>query len=132
MLVVENDVAFAKRFSAVSSQEIFRTIPAGPCSQTGGTGNNPWGCITFTYHIPHVWRSHGWCYLTGMTLCQAQYLFLLVEEARWGLIAGFRHDLNLLVFEGSFPHLVVHELILLEHAQLHLCLDTHDLRDTTD
>lgn len=64
-------------------------------------------------------------------LFQAQGLFLLVEEAGCGLIAGFRHDLNLLVFEGSFPHLVVHELVLLEHAQLHLRLDTHDLRDTT-
>lgn len=53
-----------------------------------------------------------------------------MEEAWCILIAGFRHDLDLLVFEGSFPHLVIHELVLLEHAQLHLRLDTHDLRDT--
>lgn len=39
--------------------------------------------------------------------------------------------MNLLVFEGSFSHLVIHVLILLEHAQLHLRLDTHDLRNTT-
>lgn len=75
----------------------------------GATGNN----------APQAW------------LFQAQGLFLLVEEAGCGLVAGFRHYLNLLVFEGSFPHLVVHELVLLEHAQLHLRLDTHDLRDTT-
>lgn len=93
--------------------------------------DNPYGYITFLYHIPHVWRWYRRCCPTGMNLCQAQGLFLLVEEAWWGLVAGFRHDLNLLVFEGSFPHLVIHELILLEHAQLHLRLDTHDLRDTT-
>lgn len=94
-----------------------------------------WKHSLWIYHIPishsRVWRCHKWCYPTGMNLCQAWGLFLLVEEAWWGLIAWFRHDLNLLVFEGSFPHLVIHKLILLEHAQLHLCLDTHYLRDTT-
>lgn len=53
-----------------------------------------------------------------------------MEEAWCVLVAGFRHDLDLLVFEGSFSHLVIHELVLLEHAQLHLRLHTHDLRDT--
>lgn len=62
-----------------------------------------------------------------MNWCQAPALFLFVEEAWCILIAGFRHDLDLLVLEGSFSHLVIHELILLEHAQLHLRLDTHDL-----
>ena len=112
-------------------RSFFRTHPQRVHTQTGATGNNPYGYITFLYHIPHVWRCHRQCFPTGMNLFPAQSLFLLVEEAWWGLIAGFRHDLNLLVFESSFPHLVIHELILLEHAQLHLRLDTHDLRDTT-
>lgn len=52
-------------------------------------------------------------------------------EQSWGwFIAGLSHDLHGLVVHGSLSHLVVHEFILAEHAQLHLCLHPHGLWDT--
>lgn len=57
-------------------------------------------------------------------------LLLLVEQSWSWLIAGLGHDLHGLVVEGGLPHLVVHEFILAEHAQLHLRLHAHALWDT--
>lgn len=55
---------------------------------------------------------------------------LLMEQSRGWLIAGLGHDLHGLVVEGGLAHLVVHELVLAEHAQLHLRLHPHGLWDT--
>lgn len=56
---------------------------------------------------------------------------LLLMEQRWRrLAAGLSHDLHGLVVQGSLTHLSVHELVLVEQAQLHLCLRPHGLWDT--
>lgn len=52
-----------------------------------------------------------------------------MKQSRRRLIAGLGHDLHGLVVQGSLAHLVIHELVLAEHAQLHLCLHPHALWD---
>lgn len=53
---------------------------------------------------------------------------LLLMEQRWRrLAAGLSHDLHGLVVQGSLAHLAVHELVLVEQAQLHLRLHPHGL-----
>lgn len=65
----------------------------------------------------------------GAPLPPGRSSLLLVEQSRRRLIAGFSHDLHGLVVQGGLAHLVVHELVLSEHAQLHLRLHPHGLWD---
>lgn len=129
MLVVEKGCCFCQELLCFEPSEDFSGLS---CSRSMLSDwchwkQSSWMCLVHRSRSPGATGNNA----PQAWLFQAQGLFLLVEEAGCGLVAGFRHYLNLLVFEGSFPHLVVHELVLLEHAQLHLRLDTHDLRDTT-
>lgn len=54
---------------------------------------------------------------------------LLMEQTRGWIVAGLGHDLHGLVVQGSLAHLAVHELVLVEQAQLHLRLHPHGLWD---
>lgn len=54
---------------------------------------------------------------------------LLMEQSQDWLTAGLGQDLHGLVVQGGLTHLVVHELVLAEHAQLHLRLHPHGLWD---
>lgn len=52
-----------------------------------------------------------------------------MEQSGGWFIARLSHDLHGLVVQGSLSHLVIHEFVLAEHTQLHLCLHPHGLWD---
>lgn len=49
------------------------------------------------------------------------------EEVLDAFLYGLRPHAHWLVLEGRLSHAVVDVLVLLEHAQLHLCLPAHGL-----